>query len=127
MNELPAKEVKITYVTAGQDDELLKQAILQLVNTYYDNRSDFNVMQGVSFVEVPSNVEINFDSKNVYLMITANLDTRINVRRHTKTDDGFGGNTSSITTVKTIWANKKEKSGDFVTRDGRQKRRLKLN
>ena len=54
-------------------------------------------------------------------MITANLDTRINVRRHTKTDDGFGGNTSSITTVKTIWANKKEKSGDFVTRDGRQK------
>ena len=68
LNELPAKEVKITYVTAGQDDELLKQAILQLVNTYYDNRSDFNVMQGVSFVEVPSNVKSILDSyKKVFI------------------------------------------------------------
>jgi len=68
LNELPAKEVKITYITAGQDDSLLKQAILQLVNTYYDNRADFNVMQGVSFVELPSNVKSILNSyKNVFI------------------------------------------------------------
>ena len=68
LNELPSKEVKITYVTAGQDDPLLKQAMLQLVNTFYDNRADFNVMQGVNFVELPSNVKSIVDSyKNVFI------------------------------------------------------------
>lgn len=68
LNELPAKEVKITYITAGQDDALLKQAMLQLVNTFYDNRADFNVMQGVNFVELPSNVKSIVDSyKNVFI------------------------------------------------------------
>jgi|TARA_B100001059_G_scaffold160377_2_gene159920 hypothetical protein len=41
LNELPAKEVKITYITTGLDDSFLKQALLQMVTTYYDNRSDF--------------------------------------------------------------------------------------
>lgn len=37
----PAQQVKVTYVTSGQNDSLLKQAMLQLISTYYDNRSDF--------------------------------------------------------------------------------------
>lgn len=51
------KDIIVTYTTAGQDDALLKQAILQFVSTLYDNRADFIVMQGVSFVEIPANVE----------------------------------------------------------------------
>lgn len=57
LNQLPAKEIQVTYVTTGLDDSLLKQAILQLASTYYDNRADFSVMQGVNFVEVPSKVQ----------------------------------------------------------------------
>jgi hypothetical protein len=56
LDSLPAKDIKVTYTTAGMDDGLLQQAILQLVSTYYDNRADFIVMQGVSFVEVPTKV-----------------------------------------------------------------------
>lgn len=56
LNSLPAKDIKVTYTTQGMNDGLLQQAILQLVSTYYDNRADFIVMQGVSFVEVPSKV-----------------------------------------------------------------------
>jgi len=59
-------------------------------------------------------------------MITANLDTRINVRRQTKTSDGFGGNTSTIATVKTVWANKKEKSGEMVVKNGRSKKHIEI-
>ena len=56
LNSLPAKDIKVTYTTEGMNDGLLQQAILQLVSTYYDNRADFIVMQGVSFVEVPTKV-----------------------------------------------------------------------
>jgi hypothetical protein len=48
----PAKKVKITYVTAGLDDALLEQAILQLATTYYDNRSDFKT--GTIVTEIPT-------------------------------------------------------------------------
>lgn len=51
------KDVIVTYTTSGIDDALLQQAILQFVSTLYDNRADFIVMQGVSFVEVPANVK----------------------------------------------------------------------
>lgn len=68
LDELPAKEVKITYVTTGLDDSLLKQAVLQLAATYYDNRADFSVMQGVNFVEVPTSVKDILSSyKNVFI------------------------------------------------------------
>lgn len=59
-------------------------------------------------------------------MITANLDTRINVKRQTKTSDGYGGNTSTISTIKTIWANKKEKSGEMVIKNGRSKKHVEI-
>jgi len=56
LQSLPAKDVKITYATTGLSDKLLEQAIKQLVSTYYDNRADFIVMQGVSYVQVPTSV-----------------------------------------------------------------------
>ena len=46
-----AEKVKVTYITSGLNDELIKQAMLQLVSTYYDNRSDF--VSG-NFVEIPT-------------------------------------------------------------------------
>lgn len=49
-----AEQVKVTYATTGLSDGLLKQAILQLVSTYYDNRSDF--VSG-SISEIPTNVK----------------------------------------------------------------------
>lgn len=62
IKELPAKDVLVTYSTTGLNDSLLKQAILQLVSTYYDNRADFIVMQGVSYVQVPTGVKHILDS-----------------------------------------------------------------
>lgn len=49
-----AENVKVTYSTEGLTDGLLKQALLQLVSTYYDNRGDF-VMGSVN--EIPTNVK----------------------------------------------------------------------
>lgn len=45
LNELPAKEVQVAYTTAGLDDSLLKQAVLRLVSTFYDNRAEFVIGQ----------------------------------------------------------------------------------
>lgn len=55
LNELPAKEIKVSYTTAGLDDSLLKQAILRLVSTFYDNRAEFVV--GNQINEVPMGVK----------------------------------------------------------------------
>ena len=52
LNELPAKEIKVSYATAGLDDSLLKQAILKLTLTYYDNRAEFVVGQQVNDLPV---------------------------------------------------------------------------
>lgn len=41
LNELPAKRIKITYQTSGLVDGAIKQAILQMASTLYDNRADF--------------------------------------------------------------------------------------
>lgn len=49
-----AEHVKVTYDTTGLSDGLLKQAMLQLIATYYDNRSDF-IMGNIS--EIPTNVK----------------------------------------------------------------------
>jgi hypothetical protein len=68
LNELPAQEIKVTYITAGMNDGLLQQAILQLASTYYENRADYIVLQGVSFVQVPSDVKSILNSyKSVYI------------------------------------------------------------
>lgn len=51
----PSKHVKVTYVTAGITDSAIKQAILQLVSTLYDNRADY--VTGTIVSDVPSNVK----------------------------------------------------------------------
>ena len=66
LNMLPSKEVKVTYVTSGQSDSLLKQAISQLVATYYDNRNDF--VLGTIVNEVPTSVKNILSSyKNMFI------------------------------------------------------------
>ena len=68
LNELPAKDIIVSYTTLGMDNGLLQQAILQLVSTYYDNRADFIVLQGVSFVEIPTKVtQILQSFKNMFI------------------------------------------------------------
>lgn len=56
----PAEKVKVTYVTSGLNDSLLKQAILQLMTTLYDNRSDYKTGKSVS--EVPSDTKTILNS-----------------------------------------------------------------
>ena len=43
LDQGPGERVKITYITAGINDALIKQSMLQLISTYYDNRADFMV------------------------------------------------------------------------------------
>lgn len=53
-----ADKVKVIYVTSGLSDDLLKQAILQLTTTYYDNRSDiFDGNTKAGTVEIPTSVK----------------------------------------------------------------------
>ena len=49
-----ADHVKITYITAGLNDSLIKQAMLQLISTYYDNRADFNSEGSKETTEIPA-------------------------------------------------------------------------
>jgi hypothetical protein len=46
------RNIKIDFTTEGMNDGLLKQALLMMVSTYYDNRTDFITGQTVN--EVPS-------------------------------------------------------------------------
>ena len=63
-----ADKVKIVYVTSGLNDELLKQAIMQLVSTYYDNRADFSSDQKSNIESIPTNVRDILNSyKAMYL------------------------------------------------------------
>lgn len=55
LNSGPAKEVKATYITAGINDGLIKQAILQFVSTLYDNRADYVI--GSSINELPTDTK----------------------------------------------------------------------
>jgi hypothetical protein len=47
-----AENVKSTYITTGINDALINQAMLQLISTYYDNRSDFKT--GTIVQEIPT-------------------------------------------------------------------------
>jgi uncharacterized phiE125 gp8 family phage protein len=68
LEKLAAKDIVITYITTGINNGLLKQAILQLVSTLYDNRSDITVMQGISFVKIPTDVKTLLSSmKNPFI------------------------------------------------------------
>lgn len=51
----PSNNVKITYTTAGLNNGLIKQALLQMVSNLYDNRADFEIGKAVN--EIPTNVK----------------------------------------------------------------------
>ena len=60
LDQGPAERVKITYITNGIDDALIKQSMLQLISTYYDNRTDFieGNSRGIgSSVEIPTSTK----------------------------------------------------------------------
>jgi len=44
--------IKIDFITSGMNDGILKQALLMMVSTYYDNRTDF--VTGMTVNDVPS-------------------------------------------------------------------------
>jgi len=52
-----AERVKITFITSGLNDSLIKQAMLQLVSTYYDNRSDISSDAKQSENEIPTSTK----------------------------------------------------------------------
>jgi uncharacterized phiE125 gp8 family phage protein len=56
-----AEKVKITYITNGINNSLVKQAILQTVSTYYDNRTNFISDQGQTLNVIPT------DAKNILI------------------------------------------------------------
>jgi uncharacterized phiE125 gp8 family phage protein len=63
----PSSNVKVTYTTAGLNDGLVKQAMLQLISTYYDNRADF-VVGAVKGVEIPTDVKTVLNGyKNMFI------------------------------------------------------------
>jgi hypothetical protein len=49
-----AERIKITYITAGINDSLIKQAMLQFISTYYDNRADFDSGSSKEISEIPT-------------------------------------------------------------------------
>lgn len=50
-----AEKVKITYITEGINNALIKQAMLQTISTYYDNRADF--IEGSTVHLIPTNAK----------------------------------------------------------------------
>ena len=46
------RNIKIDFTTDGMNDGILKQALLMMVSTYYDNRTDF--VTGMTVNDVPS-------------------------------------------------------------------------
>ena len=57
-------------------------------------------------------------------MDAGKLDTRIEIKTITKTSDGYGGTTSTLTDYATIWAYVREISGD-IDEDGLDRGRKK--
>lgn len=53
-------------------------------------------------------------------MQAGNLNTRITIKRLTETSDGYGGTSSTVSDYSTIWANKKELSGDVKNENGQR-------
>lgn len=59
-------------------------------------------------------------------MDAGKLDTRVEVKRLSKTSDNYGGTTSTVSTYSTIWAHKKEVSGEIVQENGKRRREVEL-
>tara|TARA_R100001440_G_scaffold36558_4_gene55682 strand:+ start:1504 stop:2061 length:558 start_codon:yes stop_codon:yes gene_type:complete len=66
LDTLPAKDVKVTYITEGLTGSNFDHAILQLVSTYYDNRSEF--VTGKAVNEIPTSVTMFLiGEKNLFI------------------------------------------------------------
>jgi len=66
LDTLPAKEVKVTYITEGLTGSNFDHAILQLVSTYYDNRSEFVTGEAVN--KIPTSVkDFLIGEKNIFI------------------------------------------------------------
>lgn len=59
-------------------------------------------------------------------MDAGKLDTRVEIRRLTKTADTYGGFTSITSTASTIWAYKRETSGDVRQENGKRRREVDI-
>lgn len=59
-------------------------------------------------------------------MDAGKLDTRVEIKRQSKTSDSYGGTTSTLSTYSTIWANKKEVSGEIVQENGKRRREVEV-
>ena len=59
-------------------------------------------------------------------MNAGKLNTRVEIKRLTKTADGFGGTTSTNATIDTLWANKKDVKGEITATEGNRGRSLEI-
>ena len=59
-------------------------------------------------------------------MDAGKLDSRVLIKRLSKTSDGFGGFTSTNATQNTIWANLKFTGGDVNQKNGKRNRNLEI-
>jgi len=59
-------------------------------------------------------------------MDAGKLNTRVEVKRLTKTPDGFGGTTSTSATAETFWAHKKDIKGDVTATEGKRGRSVEI-
>jgi len=62
----PAKLVQVLYTTLGMNDAAIKQAMLQLISTLYENRADFKTGTIVSTIDTTTKV-ILAGFKNVFI------------------------------------------------------------
>lgn len=66
LNAGAAEKIEVQYTTSANSNQLIKGAILQLTNTFYDNRADFEV--GAAVNEIPTNVKsILASEKNMFI------------------------------------------------------------
>ena len=59
-------------------------------------------------------------------MNSGRLNTRIDVKRLTKSSDTYGGTTSTVSVSSTIWADKSETKGEIVQENGKRQQYLEI-
>jgi hypothetical protein len=59
-------------------------------------------------------------------MQSGDFNSRIKILRLTKSADGFGGFTSSESTIATVWCNQVEKRGEIEQEGGLRQRKLEI-
>ena len=52
LDESPAKDMEMVYITTGLSDSAIKEALLQFVTTLYENRVDF--IEGKTIQKIPT-------------------------------------------------------------------------